>query len=156
MIKYRLVCGSDHEFEGWFGDSGAFDSQAAAGLLICPACGSSRVTKAMMAPAVATRSNRANPIAPSSSQQNAAGESGCPAMTKIPVQAVELVRQLRDEIRKNTEYVGTRFAEEARRIHYKEAPERGIYGEASGRDVAELAEEGVDIFPLPALPEDQN
>jgi len=163
MIKYRLVCAADHEFEGWFRSSGAFDEQSGAGIVACPACGSTNVQKDVMAPAVTIHSRRPGdetpPAAksrPPSQAQHSQHLRNAAATSNLPAQAREIMRQLRAEIEKNAEYVGPRFAEEARRIHYKEAPARGIYGEASGEEVTELHEEGVEVFPIPALPEDQN
>lgn len=134
MIKYTLRCEDcETEFEGWFANSADFDAQAEAGLLECPACASSAVRKAIMAPAV--RSSRA--AAKTKSEQFFRREMA------------QAARKARDYVEKNFDYVGEKFPEEARRIHYGETPERGIYGEASGREVKELREEGVSVAPLP-------
>ena len=131
MIVYHLRCSDGHEFEGWFGGSGAFDEQAAEGKLVCPVCESRSVTKAPMAPAlpasVGTRS------------------SAPEEMRKMR----QFVTGLRKYVEQNAEYVGPKFPEEARKIHYGETDERHIYGEATLRDVKELIEEGVDVAPLP-------
>jgi len=146
MIKYRLVCGRDHEFEGWFGSAAAFDEQSGAGRIACPVCGSADVTKALMAPALATRDPRRpdRPMEPASPH------------AYLPTPVAEAVRRLKAEIEKEAEYVGPRFAEEARRIHYDETPPRGIYGEATSEEVGELDAEGIRVFPIPTLPEDHN
>ncbi|MEZ5892861.1 MAG: DUF1178 family protein [Parvularculaceae bacterium] len=133
MIKYRLICAAEHEFEGWFRDSEDYDSQSHEGLVECPSCGSDNVRKAVMAPAVARGASRRDRLA---------------AIHKDMRHAVE---RARDYVEKNFDYVGERFPEEARKIHYGEAPERGIYGEASGKDVKSLVEEGVQIAPLPGI-----
>lgn len=134
MIKYLLRCDAAHEFEGWFRGSADFDEQAGRGLLECPACGSADVRKAIMAPAVAgtKKSGRQERLA------------------EIRAAMAEAAGRARDYVEKNFDYVGERFPEEARKIHYGEVEQRGIYGEASGKDVRELVEEGVSIAPLPA------
>ncbi|MGE5266040.1 MAG: DUF1178 family protein [Deltaproteobacteria bacterium] len=151
MIKYSLVCGTGHEFDAWFQNSSAFDVQSARNLVVCPSCGTHDVQKALMSPAVATRAGRSEPAAGQSS--DAAGST---AHAYIPPSIADIVRKIRVEIEKRADYVGPRFAEEARKIHYAEAPERGIYGEASPEQVAELDEEGIKVFALPVLPEERN
>ncbi len=135
MIKYRLTCNADHEFEGWFRDSADFDYQAEKGLLDCPCCGSGDVRKAVMAPAVA-RSDGSRKA----------------RLAAIHHDMARAVVRARDYVEKNFDYVGEKFPEEARKIHYGESEERGIYGEATGKDVKELMEEGVQIAPLPNAP----
>ena len=137
MIKYQLVCDKEHEFAGWFQSGDAFDRQVKRKLVDCPSCGSTKVRKALMAPNVAVRKEQAV------SQQTRA-------------EIMKAMRELRRKVEDNAEYVGPRFAEEARRIHYKESEEKGIYGEASLAEAKELADEGIDFVPLPVLPEDQN
>lgn len=131
MIRYDLICALDHEFEGWFSSSSDYDAQAASGLLSCPVCGTSKVEKAIMAPAVKTARKteaRANDVTK--------------AMKAVAA-------KIRDEISKNCENVGPNFAEEARAIHYGEKPERGIYGSATPEESAELKDEGIAAHPLP-------
>ena len=143
MIKYSLICHEGHEFEAWFQSSAAYDKQSAKAQVACPHCGSVKVDKAIMAPAIAKR---------------ASGEPTA-AQQKKPVPASEQyrhLRQLRDEIHSKAEYVGGRFAEEARKIHFNESQPRGVYGEASAEEVKELAEDGIPFFPVPRLPEDLN
>lgn len=132
MIKYQLICDAEHEFEGWFRDSADFDAQAEKSLVECPACGSSEVRKAVMAPSVSRRSN--------------SRDARLAALNRDMAQAVE---RARDYVEKNFDYVGEKFPEEARKIHYGEKEERGIYGEASGKEVKALIEEGIQIAPLP-------
>jgi len=132
MIKYRLICDLDHEFEGWFRDSVDFDAQSDNGLVECPACGSDDVRKAVMAPAIARGKG--------SRQERLA------AINQGMAKAVERARTY---VEKNFDYVGEKFPDEARKIHYGESEERGIYGEASGREVKALIDEGVEIAPLP-------
>lgn len=151
MIRYSLICGTGHEFEAWFQNSGAFDVQSSRKLVVCPTCGTHDVKKAPMSPAVATRASHSAPAAdqPSEVARAVAHAPGPPTIADI-------VRKIRTEVEKHSEYVGSRFAEEARKIHYAEAPERGIYGEASPEQVAELDEEGIEVLALPVLPEERN
>ena len=135
MIKYRLTCGDGHEFEGWFRDSADYDFQAEKGLLDCPGCGSEDVRKAVMAPAVARTDG-----------------SRKARLAAIHQDMAKAVARAREYVEKNFDYVGDKFPEEARKIHYGETEERAIYGEASGKEVKELVEEGVQIAPLPGAP----
>jgi hypothetical protein len=147
MIRYDLVCKKGHAFDGWFSDSSAFDRQSKAGAVACPHCGSAEIAKQLMTPQIGLKANRRN-------------EPRAATFTKSPdpkaQKLLKLMREVREHVEKNSEYVGDRFAEEARRIHYKEAEERGIYGEATTADAAALIEEGLDVHPLPRLPEDSN
>lgn len=160
MIRYALKCGKGHEFEGWFRNSDAFDRQAKRGAVACTQCGNTKVTKALMAPKIAR--HRKRDVAPAAAVPAAAPPAPQPVATAaalppdVPPQIVEVVRRLREEITKSAEYVGPRFTEEARRMHYEEADRRGIYGEASLEEARELLEEGIEILPLPRLPEDHN
>lgn len=142
MIKFSLVCGEGHEFEGWFRSGAAYDAQSAGNQISCPHCGSTIVDKAIMAPAVARR---------------AATEPAGRYASKVPPEEIaRMMRHIRDEVHAKAEYVGGRFAEEARRIHFNESPSRGIYGEASSEEVKSLAEDGIPFLPIPRLPEDMN
>ena len=133
MIKYQLICASEHEFEGWFRDSADFDSQSEGGLLECPLCGTAEVRKAIMAPAIAKRGS----ASPSSRKSAFLREMA------------EAAGRARAYVEKNFDYVGDKFPEEARKIHYGETDARGIYGEATGREVKDLVDEGVSVAPLP-------
>ena len=129
MILFSLRCASGHEFEAWFRDGDGFEAQLKAGEITCPHCGDAQVEKAMMAPRIG-RSREKTP-APSPAQMRAA--------------LVELRRQ----VEANCDYVGERFAEEARRIHHGEADPHGIYGEATSEESKELAEEGISFGRIP-------
>lgn len=133
MIVYRLQCRKGHDFEGWFADSTAYDTQAAAGQVACPVCDSREVTKAPMAPAVSAATRKSAP-APS------------------PAELRQALRTLRRHIEATHENVGARFAEEARRIHHGEAAERGIYGDATPQEVRALADDGIEVAPVPWVP----
>jgi len=133
MIRYQLTCKKEHSFEGWFRDSAAYDQQAKKNLVSCPVCGSTKVAKAPMAPAVSKKSELAE------------------AAQKAK-QVKEFVLNLRKQVEENAEYVGDRFPNEARAIHYGDAEERQIYGEATIKDAHELIEEGIPVAPLPSVP----
>lgn len=139
MIVYNLRCARQHDFEGWFRSSDAFDDQAKARKLVCPVCGSADVAKAPMAPAVSGTKRTAVTSAPQQLRQMRQFMTG-----------------LRKYVQDNAEYVGPKFPEEARKIHYGETEERQIYGEASLKDAKELVEEGIDVAPLPPDLDDAN
>ena len=133
MIRYQLVCPKEHGFEGWFRDSAAYDAQAKKGLLVCPTCNSKKISKAMMAPAVSKKGELAEAAASAQKMR-------------------EYVMNVQKHVKENAEYVGDRFPNEARAIHYGDAEERQIYGEATLADARELIEEGVPVAPIPSLP----
>jgi hypothetical protein len=147
MIRYDLICKDGHEFDGWFSDSAAYDTQAKRGLVSCTHCGTSKVEKQLMMPGIAAKSNKT-----SDKPQ---------AVTAGPVDPryAEMMRMMRDykkHVETHSEDVGKNFAEEARKIHYKETQERGIRGQATRDETIELIEEGIDVHPVPILPEDGN
>jgi hypothetical protein len=172
MIRYRLVCTEKkraHEFEAWFKSSDDYERQAKGKLVLCPTCGSAKVEKALMAPSVVTTKGKRRAV-PGSAPEAAApaeatGETSPPApsapmpvATLTPEQRafVEVMRKVREHVLASSEDVGKKFAEEARKIHYDEAEKRGIRGEASLEEAKELLEEGIEVYPLPPLPEDRN
>ena len=150
MIKYALVCEQRHEFESWFANSTAYDKQAKRGLVSCPACGSTKVEKAIMAPRLSgTRK----------AKQRAAEAPTATSVAMLSPQERELrakLKELREHITKNADYVGQKFPEEARKMHYGDIEHRSIYGEASLETAKELSEEGIELHPLPVLPDEQN
>jgi hypothetical protein len=157
MIHYQLRCDQAHEFDGWYKDSGAFEKLAAADLVECPVCGSAKVSRALMAPAIPKkgRSKVAEPVEPVPPQpvpQAPPGPQQQAAAGPIPAQMVALLQRMRAEVEKNCDYVGSGFAEEARKMHRGETEFRGIYGEASDSDAESLQEEGIDIARLPWVP----
>ena len=147
MIHYDLTCDKGHDFDGWFRDSAAYDEQAARGLVSCTVCGSAKVEKQLMAPGIPVKGNRKEDPA----KKMVAG----PVDPRLAIM-MQMVREMRKHVEENAEYVGDRFAEEARKIHYEEAEHRGIYGEASPDEAKSLIEEGIAVHPLPRLPEDGN
>ena len=135
MISFNIRCANGHIFEAWFNNGAAYDEQAVAGEVVCPICGDCTVEKAPMAPRVNMGKSRQT-------------------TTNVPPAAMvrEVINEIHRHVEKNTENVGEKFADEARRIHYGEAEERGIRGVASDDEVDELAEENIDVYRLPALP----
>ncbi len=166
MIKFSLRCSKEHEFEAWFSSSSEFDRLASDGLLDCPACGDTAIEKRLMAPAVRKSSRGSEPAqVPEAAMDTGAGrvsndKTGLVTAGGLPPQVEaefkEQLRKFREAVVSNAENVGEKFPEEARKIHYGEAEHRGIYGQATRKEAQELAEEGVDIIPIPTLPEDQN
>ena len=177
MIKYQLICDQNHEFEGWFQGSAAFDEQAANGLLRCPLCDSDQVKRALMTPNLSSPKRR-KPITPSMADQlpDTQPAASTPASSvptsvgpgapsgRVPVMQDEQVqafgaalaelRQLRQKIIKDCRDVGENFAEEARKIHYGEAEPEGIYGQTTQEEREALDDEGIEIFDMPWAPSD--
>lgn len=168
MIRYRLQCKKKkHQFESWFASSDAFDKLAAKKQVACPECGSKAVEKTLMAPQVVksegkSASKRASKAAARKAQAAPETPAAQPDAQQVAVpsearqELMGAIRKLRDEVAAKSEYVGKRFSEEARKIHFEEAPARGIYGEATADEARALLEDGVEFLPLPSLPEDHN
>ncbi|SLN57720.1 hypothetical protein PSA7680_03031 [Pseudoruegeria aquimaris] len=158
MIRYALKCENDHGFESWFQSADAFDKLQAAGMVACPECGTASVSKALMAPPVRPSRKAAGAAQPAAAPTphpqggHVPVAAGPHAPRLTPEQRAEALKALRRQIEANSEYVGTSFAREARKMHLGEAPERSIYGEASLRDAKELLEDGIPVAPLPFLP----
>ena len=156
MIKYALQCERDHGFEAWFRNSDAFEAQAAKGDLVCPFCGSDRVRKAVMAPRIAAGrapapAEDATGLSETAVAETATGGSQKTLGTAGRNDAVlrQKLLELRDVVEASCSYVGSDFAEEARKIHYGEADARGIYGETSQDEAQALTEEGIAVARLP-------
>ena len=141
MIKFDLRCDGKHRFEAWFASSTAFDAQSRRGFVTCPDCGSAKISKALMAPSVSTSRARAASVSEAERKQR---------------EVLSALRRMRDAVTRNAQDVGDRFAQEARRIHYGEVPQKAVYGSATKDDVAALADEGIPVAPLPRLPDDAN
>ena len=141
MIQYSLHCSNAHSFDAWFKNAAAFDEQQARGIVTCAICGSHEVSKAVMAPAVARAGSEKMSLS-----------AGHPDAAKLR----ELLRAYRQKVVSEADYVGDKFAEEARKIHFEEVEARGIYGEATRDEVMALAEDGIEFAPLPDLPEEHN
>ena len=161
MILYALQCERGHAFESWFQSSSAYDSQVKRKLVTCPACGSAKVEKAIMAPQIVSRKSRTSPEHASVEPVAAVpAEPAAPASTPLLMAKERELRaklkELREHIVKNADNVGERFSNEARKMHYGDIEHRPIYGEASPDEARALIEEGVEVTPLPVLPDDRN
>jgi hypothetical protein len=160
MIRYNLRCDHDHAFESWFQSSAAYESQEKRKLVSCPACGSTKVERAIMAPRIVSKKARDTAASPPSSPPAASTEVAAPTSTPLMMaQERELrakLKELRDHIVKNADNVGEKFPNEARKMHYGDIEHRPIYGEASPEEARSLIDEGVEVSPLPVLPDDRN
>ncbi len=148
MIRYDLICDRGHAFDGWYRDSAAFDDLKGAGCVECPVCGTDKVDKQLMAPQLPAKSE----------SSETAGQQPVYAGPQGPKQRalLEAMRKVRRHVEETADYVGEKFPEEARRMHYGETEERGIYGEATEVEAKDLIEEGIQVSPLPKLPEERN
>jgi hypothetical protein len=171
MIRYALACDEGHAFESWFANSAAYDRQVKRGLVSCPVCNSTKVEKAIMAPRVVGTKRRGDasvsapmPEGAASSQPSASKAPPEAPQTNVPVAMMspqerefrKKLKELRDHLTKNADYVGQKFPEEARKMHYGETEHRSIYGEATPDQAKELHEEGIEFHPLPVLPDERN
>ncbi|HKU07960.1 MAG TPA: DUF1178 family protein [Bradyrhizobium sp.] len=160
MIRYTLRCEQSHSFESWFQSSSAYDTQVKRKLVTCPVCGSAKVEKAIMAPRIVSKKGREKAPVPPPVEAAAPGETSANESTSLMMaQERELrakIKELRDHIVKNADNVGERFPNEARAMHYGDKEHRPIYGEASPEEARALIDEGVEVSPLPTLPEDRN
>lgn len=136
MIVFQLNCGKGHSFDIWFKDGGTADRQLARGLVECPECGDRKIGKALMAPRISSKGDK----------------SPAQSMAILAKNMREQLVEVRRQVEENCDYVGDRFAEEARKIHYGEAEARGIFGEANDEEHRELAEEGIEVARIPWLP----
>lgn len=181
MIHYQLRCAGGHDFDGWFSDSAAFDSQAKAGFVECPTCGATEVGKRLMAPAIPKKGARRRrgpeaqaaaeggadapaaprtPATPASPSEPAPG--GGMVSGPIPAQLLSLLQRMRSEVERSCEYVGPKFADAARRLHEQQregsqgenngTPPRGIYGEATDAEAEALRDDGIEVARIPWVP----
>jgi hypothetical protein len=149
MIKYALACEQAHEFESWFPSSEAYETQRKRGFVTCPICNSAKVEKQIMAPSLARTGKAQAPAAAPETQPVA-------ILSEKERELRAMVRAFREHVTKNAENVGERFADEARKMHYGEADHRSIYGEANPAEARALLEEGIEVHPLPVVPDDRN
>ena len=161
MIRYALACDKGHAFESWFQNSAAYDKQVKAALITCPVCNSAKVEKTLMAPGVVGAKKRAGapPASPSSPRPAADTADTATPVAMMSPQEQEFrkkLKELRDHLTKNADYVGQKFPEEARKMHYGDIEHRSIYGEATPDQANELHEEGIEFHPLPVLPDERN
>ncbi len=155
MIHYQLRCSADHQFDGWFRDSAAFELQAERGLVSCPECGDNAIHRALMAPAIGRKRVTID--------QSGGDQSGVPEPVTAPAPMPEkaailpdqvraVLQRIRAEVERTSDYVGPEFADEARRIHRGESDKRSIYGESTPEQAEALAEEGIDVARIPWVP----
>jgi hypothetical protein len=156
MIRYSLRCERGHAFESWFQSSSAYDSQVKRKLVTCPACGSAKVEKSIMAPQIVSKKRRDSAAPAPAASTDVTAPASTPLMMAQERELRAKLRELRDHIVKNADNVGERFSSEARKMHYGDIEHRPIYGEASPDEARSLIEEGVEVSPLPVLPEDRN
>jgi hypothetical protein len=178
MIKYALACEHGHAFESWFASSAAYDKQIKNALVSCPVCDSTKVEKAIMAPRLAGTRKReretatlpsptSGAAAPPATPAEGSASQGAAVPAQQPAAPVAMMspqerefrkklRELREHLTQNADYVGRKFPEEARKMHYGKVEHRSIYGEASADEAKELHEEGIEFHPLPVLPDERN
>ena len=156
MIRYSLRCERGHAFESWFQGSAAYESQEKRKLVSCPSCGSVKVERAIMAPQIVSKKGRDVPVQAPPAAPEVTASASTPLMMAQERELRAKLKELRDHIVKNADNVGERFPNEARKMHYGDIEHRPIYGEASPEEARSLIEEGVEVSPLPVLPEDRN
>lgn len=153
MIVFDLHCESGHRFEGWFGSSSDYEDQAARGLVTCPECGSGQVAKAPMAPSVPAKSNSGRTVATPVAAEDAQLQSSAPVSNReMPAEVQEALKALakaQAKALRSSTYVGEKFAEQSREMHYGEREEAPIHGKASLEEAKKLVDEGVPVAPLP-------
>jgi hypothetical protein len=159
MIRYALACEQAHDFESWFPSAASYDAQAARGLVSCPICGSGKIEKQIMAPSIGRKDKAPASTPPAGTPVPAPGPEAAQPLALISEkeQAFRaMLKAVREHVTKNADYVGPRFVEEARKMHYGETEHRSIYGEANPTDAAALLDEGIEVHPLPIAPDDRN
>src|ERR1700750_1886112 len=160
MIHYNLRCERGHAFESWFQSSAAYEQQEKRNLVNCPVCGSAKVERAIMAPRIVSQKGRDRaepaPAAPAPATTEVTAPASTPLLMAQERELRAKLKELRDHIVKNADNVGERFPNEARKMHYGDIEHRPIYGEARRKEARELIDEGIDVSPLPVLPDDRN
>jgi hypothetical protein len=161
MIRYALACSKGHPFESWFPNSAAYDKQAKRGLVECPVCGDAKVEKALMAPKLSgtKKRGRARLPAPAMDASPAPGSEVKTPVAMVSPEEHEFrakLKELRDHLTKNSDNVGEKFPDEARKMHYGEIEHRSIYGKASPEEAKDMHDEGIEFHPLPVLPDEAN
>ena len=153
MILYRLRCAKGHEFDSWFKDSKTYERQEKRSLIGCAICGEAKVSRAPMAPRIGKGGDRADPPVEATPAPAPAPDPQMAALTRaMPKEMRETLLKLREQVEKNLEPVGEKFAEEARKIHYGESDKRGIYGQTTDEEAEALADEGIEFGRLPWIP----
>jgi hypothetical protein len=156
MIRYTLRCESGHAFESWFQSSSAYEAQEKRKLVNCPSCGSAKVERAIMAPQIVSKRGQEDAQPAPVATTDVTAPASTPLMMAQERELRAKIKELRDHIVKNADNVGERFPNEARKMHYGDIEHRPIYGEATPDEARSLIEEGVEVSPLPVLPDDRN
>src|ERR1700704_3477423 len=156
MIRYNLRCERGHGFESWFQSSAAYEAQEKRKLVSCPACGSVKVERAIMAPQIVSKKGRESAAPAEAPTTDTTAQGSTPLLMAQELELRAKIKELRDHIVKNADNVGERFPNEARKMHYGDIEHRPIYGEASPEEARSLIDEGVEVSPLPVLPDDRN
>ena len=156
MIHYNLRCARGHAFESWFQSSSAYETQEKRKQVNCPVCGSAEVERAIMAPQIVSKKGREVAVAAPAPAAEVAPPASTPLLMAQERELRTKLKELRDHIVKSADNVGERFPVEARKMHYGDIEHRPIYGEASPDEARALIEEGVEVTPLPVLPDDRN
>jgi len=156
MIRYNLHCDKGHAFESWFQSSSAYEAQEKRKLVNCPACGSAKVERAIMAPQIVSKKGRDIEAPAPAATADVTAPTSTPLLMAQERELRAKLKELRDHIVKNADNVGERFPNEARKMHYGDIEHRPIYGEASPEEARSLIDEGVEVSPLPVLPDDRN
>ena len=156
MIRYNLRCERGHAFESWFQSSSAYEAQEKRKLVNCPICGSAKVERAIMAPQIVSKKGRDSTAPAPAVTADVSAPASTPLMMAPERELRAKLKELRDHIVKNADNVGERFPNEARKMHYGDIEHRPIYGEASPEEARSLIDEGVEVSPLPVLPDDRN
>lgn len=160
MIRYALACDEGHEFESWFPSSASYDAQAAGGFVSCPVCGSAGVEKRIMAPSLGRKGASARETLSAQNERGPALPVPAPQpmalMSERDMAIRAMMRAVREHVTKSADYVGPSFADEARKMHYGDIEHRSIYGESTPDDTRALIEEGIEIHPLPMMPDERN
>ena len=148
MIRYTLTCSEDHSFDSWFQSSSSFDDLKARGLVECPVCGSQDVQKGLMTPRVTASRAKGAPAEKTDDTRQPVVSAPTPEMQQA-------LAEMKRQVEANSDYVGDKFANEARAMHLGDAPERSIYGQANAQEAKALIEDGVPVMPLPFTPTKQ-
>ena len=156
MIRYNLRCERGHAFESWFQSSSAYEAQEKRKLVNCPICGSAKVERAIIAPQIVSKKGRDSTAPAPAVTTDVSAPASTPLMMAPERELRAKLKELRDHIVKNADNVGERFPNEARKMHYGDIEHRPIYGEASPEEARSLIDEGVEVSPLPVLPDDRN
>lgn len=156
MIRYALICDQKHEFESWFPSGEAYDDQCKRGLVSCPFCDSQKIEKQIMAPSIARMDHEITVRPIEMTPEPPTVTKPMTLLSEKELQMRNMLKAFHRHVVENAEDVGSRFPEEARLMHHGETETRSIFGQASLEEAKALMEEGIDVMPLPTLPDDRN